>query len=292
MHGESASSNSFTCPSCRALAADRYCHSCGERRPSAGPPSLRHCLDVAADLLTNFDTKGARSLWYLVTRPGHLSAEYLRGSRVRYAKPLALFLSINVAYLLSIAWIGANTFATPLAVQMHGNDYYGAFATSEVARVLHGRGVDYATFEALFNERSNLLAKTLVFLFIPLYAALLFALFRTRRRFVIEHAVVATHFWAFLLLMLAVLVPVIAGMLMWWQSAPSAAAALAENDGAVSTCLQVVVAGYLVLMLRRVYAAHWAYAAGVAALIAWAFFHIVWLYRFVLFEIALHTVLP
>ena len=45
----------------------------------------------------------------------------------------------------------------------------------------------------------------------------------------------------------------------------------------------------MALMLRRVYAAsHW-YCATVALGIAWSFFHIVWLYRFLLFVITLRT---
>jgi hypothetical protein len=247
---------------------------------------------VAADLLTNFDTKGYRSLWYLVTRPGFLSVEQLRGSRVSYAKPLSLFISINVVYYISISMVGANTFTTPLAVQMNGNDYFGAFAAHEVVRAVEASGSDYATLERSFNERTNVLSKTLIFLFIPLYAALFHGLFHRRRRYFVEHAVVATHLWTFVLLVLAVVVPAIACLLMWRYSLPTTAAALEANDGPVSLFLQVVVAGYLVLMLRRVYLAAWAYCLAVALLIGWGFFHIVWLYRFVLFEITLHTIQP
>ena len=289
---QSIGSSGYLCPSCNQPAGGRYCSSCGERRPATGPPTLRHYFDVAADLLTNFDTKGYRSLWYLVTRPGFLSVEQLRGSRVRYAKPLSLFISINVVYYISISLFGANTFTTPLAVQMNGNNYYGAFAAKEVVRAVEASGSDYAAFERSFNERTNVLSKTLIFLFIPLYAALFYGFFHRRRRYVVEHAVVATHLWAFILLVLAVVVPAIACLLMWWYALPTTAAALQANDGPVSLFLQAVLAGYLTLMLRRVYHAAWPYCVAVALLIAWAFFHIVWLYRFVLFEITLRTIHP
>jgi hypothetical protein len=47
---------------------------------------------------------------------------------------------------------------------------------------------------------------------------------------------------------------------------------------------------YLALMFRRVYGASYAYCVAIALLIAWSFFHIVWLYRFFLFVITLHSV--
>jgi hypothetical protein len=42
-------------------------------------------------------------------------------------------------------------------------------------------------------------------------------------------------------------------------------------------------------MLRRVYTASYWICAIVALIIGWSFFHIVWLYRFLLFMIALHS---
>jgi hypothetical protein len=64
---------------------------------------------------------------------------------------------------------------------------------------------------------------------------------------------------------------------------------LASNDNPISILLQICIAVYLALMLRRVYAASQWYCITVAMLIAWSFFHLVWLYRFFLFEITLHS---
>ena len=46
------------------------------------------------------------------------------------------------------------------------------------------------------------------------------------------------------------------------------------------------------LFARVVVSTDDAQIAAVALLIAWAFFHIIWLYRFALFEITLHTLQP
>lgn len=281
--------STFVCPSCGQTSVGPFCTYCGERKLGTEDRSLEHYLDVAINFLTHFDSKGYRSLRYLVTTPGFLSVEQLRGARVRYAKPLALFVSINVFYYLSIALFGANTFTTPLAIQLHQNDYYAGLASREVERRLQADRITFPAFEAKYNERTNVLSKTLIFLFIPIYAAVFFAFFFRRRPYFVEHAVVSTHLWSFILLLLAFVVPAIAGAMMWWTNAPSIAAVLAANDNPVSIFLQVCIAAYLALMLRRVYAASGWYCAGVALLIAWAFFHIVWLYRFLLFEITLNS---
>jgi hypothetical protein len=251
--------------------------------------SLRHYFDVVIGVLTNFDSKGYLSLRYLVTRPGFLSSEQLRGSRVKYAKPLALFLAINVLYYISSSLIGANTFTTPLSIQLHQNDYYAQLADRQVAQHMRTTSEDATAFEAKYNQRTNVLSKTLIFFFIPIYALLFQAMLFFRRRYFVEHAVVATHLWSFILLLLAAVVPLAAFALKWWSDAPSLADALASNDNAITILLQLCIATYLTLMLRHVYAVRRWYCFTVAVLIAWAFFQIVWLYRFLLFEITLRT---
>jgi hypothetical protein len=278
----------FSCPSCGLESPGPYCTGCGEKQLGADDRSLRHYFDVVADFLTHFDSKGYRSLWYLVARPGFLSEEQLRGARVRYAKPLSLFISLNVVYYISIAWFGAHTFTTPLAVQLHQNDYYPAYAARQVEARIQADNTPLAAFEAKYNARTGVLSKTLVFLFIPIYAVIFQALFFRRRRFVMEHAVIATHFWSFMLLLLAVAVPAIAAALMWGSGERSIAATLEAYDGPVSVFLQLCVAAYLALMFRRAYGVRFWYCATVAVVIAWSFFHIVWLYRFLLFVITLH----
>jgi hypothetical protein len=60
-------------------------------------------------------------------------------------------------------------------------------------------------------------------------------------------------------------------------------AAYVTDDGIASTFLQICFAVYLFVMLRRCYAISKWYALLTASLIAWFFFHIVWLYRFASF---------
>ena len=281
--------STFICPSCGSESLDKFCSNCSERKPGSEDRSLRHYFDVVFHLLTQFDSKGYRSLWYLLTKPGFLSEEYLRGRRVRYPKPISLFVSINVVYYLSISLFGANTFTTPLAVQLHGNDYYAGFANRKVESQLKADGISYATLETKYDQKASVRSKTLIFLFIPIYAIIFYGLFFTHRRYFVDHAVAATHLWSFILFLLAVLVPAIGAIMMWWLKAPSIEALLVAKDNPISVFLQIVIGVYMAFMFRRVYAASYWYCATVAVVISWSFFHIVWLYRFLLFVITMRS---
>jgi hypothetical protein len=279
----------FVCPSCSLESLGKFCSGCGEGKPGSEDRSLRHYFDVVINFLTHFDSKGYRSLWYLLTRPGFLSLEYLRGSKVRYAKPLSLFISLNLVYYFFISLLGVHTFTTPLSVQLHMNNYYPGFASRQVESRLKAEPMSYATFEAKYDKKSEVLSKTLIFLFIPVYTIILFGLFFARRRYFFDHAVIATHLWAFILLLLTVFVPIVAAMLMWWLKVPSFAVLLADYDNSISVLIQIGIAMYMALMMRRVYAASRWYCAAVALVISWSFFHIVWFYRFLLLLITLRT---
>src|SRR5207237_2009119 len=141
---------------------------------------------------------------------------------------------------------------------------YPGVVSRQVESHVQADRTNFAAFEMKYNERTSVLSKTLIFLFIPTYAAIFHALFFIHRPYFVEHAVVATHLWSFILLLLAVVVPVIAFALMWWFKAPSIGAALASNDNPVSVFLQISIAVYLALMLRRVYAARYWYCVTVA----------------------------
>jgi len=159
-----------------------------------------------------------------------------------------------------------------------------------VNQKLQKQKISYQALETKYNQKTNVLSKTLIFLLIPIFALLFNVLFFKKRKYLVQHAVVATHFWAFSLILLGVILPLASVLLIRLCKGLNVSAALVTNDSVVSTVLQVCVAAYLFLMLRRAYAASGWYCAVTALVVGWSFFHIVWLYCFFLFNLTLSVV--
>lgn len=286
----SSTAATFDCPSCGVQSAGGFCRNCGEKKAGPRDFTLRHYFDVVINFLTHFDTKGYRTLWMVLSKPGYLSTEYLRGSRVRYLKPFPLFVALSVVYFLSATLFYVSTFSTPLDLQLRMNDYYPAYARAEVDRKMNLEKISYEALEAKYNERAGVLSRTLVFLFIPIFAAIFYALFFRKRKYFVEHVVVATHFWSFNLILLGIILPLLTAPLVLLFGQPSVAEAYATHDDVVSAALQICFAVYLFFMLRQAYGIGNWYSALTAAAIAWSMFHILWLYCFILFVITMKLV--
>lgn len=282
--------SSFTCPSCNTVTTGNFCRNCGEKKIDHHDYSIRHYLEGAVDLFTHFDSKFFRSAWFLVSKPGYLSSEYLQGRRVRYMKPLQLFIFINIIYYFSITLFHFNTFTTPLAIQLHQNNYYPAYAEQQVNKKIQKENTGYEALEVKYNEKTTVLSKTLIFLFIPIFALLFYPLFFRKRKYFLEHVVVATHFWAYNLILLGVILPLLTLPLIGLFKLLNIPEEYIMNDSVVSVFLQICLAAYLFLMLRQSYGAKNWYCIMIAALIAWWFFNIIWIYRFLLFLITLRVV--
>jgi len=280
----------FACPSCGTKTPGQFCSHCGEKEVGDEDYSLRHLLEDTVAALTLLESRVLRSVWLVTSKPGYLSSEYLQGRRVRYMKPLQLFIFLNVVYYFSLTLFTATTFTTPLATQLHMNNYYPVYASRQVDHKLQKEQISYETLEKKYNERTSVLSKTLIFLLIPIFALLFYALFFKKRRYFVEHVVVATHFWSFSLILLGVMLPLASVLLIRSSKALNLSAAYVTNDGVASSTLQICFAVYLFVMLRESYVASKWYCALTAVTIAWSFFHIVWLYRFFLFELTLSVV--
>ena len=280
----------FACPSCGTRTLGEFCSHCGEKEVSDEDYSVRSYLAEIVAAITLLESKLLRSVWLVVSKPGYLSSEYLRGRRVRYMKPLQLFIVLNVVYYFSLTVFSATTFTTPLNTQLHMNNYYPTYANRQINQKLQKEQISYDALEKKYNEKTSVLSRTLIFVLIPIFALLFYALFFRNRRHVVQHAVVATHFWSFSLILLGVILPFSSLLLIQLSKALHTSAAYVTNDAVASSVLQLCFAVYLFIMLRRAYVASKWYCAFTASAIAWSFFHIVWVYRFFLFKLTLSIV--
>jgi hypothetical protein len=266
---------------------ERYCGQCGEKRIGEHDLSIRHYAAEMLEIITHLDSKILRATWELVLHPGALSAYHFSGRRVRYVTPLRLFVVLSVVYFLSSTIYPNPAFTTPLAIQLHGNNFYPGFAARQVTLALQHTGWDYATLERSYDAKTAVLSKSLLFALIPVFALVFQVLLVRKRRYFSEHMVVATHFWSFALLLIGVFIPLLLALLAFVGPRVGVPASVLTADAIPTLILQCIFAIYLFMMLRRVYAVSYWYSALVAVGIAWSFFFMVWLYRFLLFVVTL-----
>jgi len=82
------------CVNCRVELGGPYCHLCGEKRIGPRELSFRHYLEALVEAIFNVEGKLLKSFRTLIARPGLLTAEYWRGRRICYMRPLSLFLDL------------------------------------------------------------------------------------------------------------------------------------------------------------------------------------------------------
>jgi hypothetical protein len=208
----SSSANSLTpppaattepCVNCGDLIPGSFCGRCGERRASLRDNSIAAFASEAIEALTSTDRSFLSTLKTLLSKPGELTAEFMRGRRIARMRPLQLFLLVNVLFFVFATVFHSTIFTTRLRDQMF-NSWHESLATRLVTQRLASRHLTYKAYEVTFNEVSVVQAKTLIFVMVPAFA-LLVGLTHPRRRYAIEHLVFALHAYAAFLILVPAL---------------------------------------------------------------------------------------
>ena len=231
-------------------------------------------------------------------RPGLLTLEYLRGRRVPYLRPIQLFLLTNLVYFLVQPLSGYSGFNTTLAGQMDGQFYSQSLAVRRrVEQRVSQQNVSLESYEAAFNRRSSIYARSLTAVLIPLFSLALAALFAAWRKPFAQHVVFATHFVAWQLLV------VMSGFLLALRLAAPYLSALFESGTRLGVpgmaFLSVLILEFgsvLVLVPYLYFAVATVYRSGrfVSAIMALTLtitlLPVVLVYRFLLFWLTFKTV--
>jgi hypothetical protein len=260
-----------------------FCGACGERLLGEDELTLRAQLSQLFTGLFSVDGRVLRSLLALAARPGQLAVDYCRGARVRWLKPVQVFLLANVVYFLLQPYTGFNTFRSTLTLQIERQIYSESLAEIVRARLV-ASGESMLDFAARFDARADSYARSLLILLAPLLGACVWLLDRrARRRTFVEALVLSTHFVAFALVYIYVIV---LGALQL-----AFALGLRANGESISGLVTLpLLALWWWLALRRFYALGSGQAVLRAAALTALLFPIVALYRFTLFWITYWSV--
>jgi len=221
-----------TCLDCDAPVTGKHCAECGQ---SAGVHVLS-MREVAGDVthsLPHLDSRVWRTLKLLIRKPGELTREFIAGRHQRYLPPFRLYFAISILFFALSALLPGFSL-----VQL---DRGGEELPAEVRQELAAAGVDANTIEkaaagsgpcsvdlppifgvdwndplrraclkiradggAALAERFAATAPKLMFLFLPLMAAVALLFYWRPRRLYAEHLVLFLHNHAFTFLLILV----------------------------------------------------------------------------------------
>ena len=93
------------CLNCGAELQGQFCHECGQEAINPNP-SVKELIMIYLDNAWMWDPTAIRSIWVLISRPGHLTNLFTEGKLVGYLHPLRLnmflmFVFITVFFLFS-----------------------------------------------------------------------------------------------------------------------------------------------------------------------------------------------
>ncbi|MCK9193119.1 MAG: DUF3667 domain-containing protein [Nevskia sp.] len=229
------------CPNCLTSFCGNYCPHCGQDA-QIKTPTVRKYLHELMEKYFGIEGRLPLTLKQLFLHPGAMTADYLEGRRQRYISPLRLYLSISVLFFLGLMQVpGISVRIDRAGVEINTE----AMADSRVEAHTGLAFIDQrvtAFAQLPLAARDHVLrggmvrnAPRVMLLLIPVFAGMLMVLYQ--QRYYGEHLLTALHFhsFAFLLLML--------GLIPW----------PAPVHNGVNNAINLVLAAYLFLMLRRIY---------------------------------------
>lgn len=243
--------NGPDCANCGARLAGPWCSQCGQHAHDSAR-GFGALLHDAWHSLTHLDGRFARTLHLLFRRPGALTAEYFANRRERYVPPFRLYLVSSVVFFaLASLTAGQAGPGEPVirlepgenpAVACHDLRWNGGppptWLHEACLRITRddGEGLGRAF---LAN------APKMMFLALPVLAALMLPFWWRPRRLYVEHLVFALHTHAFLFSAFA--------LLLLLGTLGAAVAMLQAATGLLSAVLCLWILAYPWLAMRRRY---------------------------------------
>ena len=268
---------------CGAALAGPFCSHCGQRVVPPHP-TTKELVGDAYDELVGWDGKFARTIRLLLTKPGELTRAVIGGRRARYVGAVRLYLMCSVAFFLLQATvpfpdvdkefdigfgfgIGGTADQTPGEAALGKAVTQGLAALTSDERAALDREVDAQPwllrpmiramaedYDGVMRRVDNAIPRVL-FVLIPALALVLRLFYRGHHY--PEHLYFATHFGAFVFVVLT-----LEAFVEYTRSLP--AIGVAQLIGAL------VIVAYGIVAQRRVYGGSWlatgAKAFGVAVI--------------------------
>lgn len=230
------------CKNCSTELQGQYCYQCGQ---DTGSP-IRNVFGIVGEYLGetgNFDGRFWRTMIPLFIRPGFLSNEYVVDRRAPYVPPLRLYIFISIfAFVVFNAFVdrlnfevnvNASTEEIRTQLEQQGvsdedivqqvediseqqealqtlpeqiNNLNLRFLKEVDQQAFDARMASYAENPKLLVHKFLSVAPQLMFIALPIFAAVFKLMYWRSHRYFMEHLVLALHTHAIILLLLSVLI--------------------------------------------------------------------------------------
>jgi hypothetical protein len=179
------------CRNCGVPLHGRFCHACGQKTV-ASRVRVHDLLHEGVHEFLHLDGKIFQTLRLLITRPGALTLELLAGRRARYISPVRLYLTCSLLFF-AVSAVAPASLAT---VGIKDTDVSSPAERQQAERAM----------EAIreLQERIRHNAPRSMFVLMPVFGLLTWALYRRAEPYYVPHLYYSIHFHSFVFLMMAV----------------------------------------------------------------------------------------
>jgi len=183
----------------------KYCSNCGEVLKT-DDLSVNYFLKDAFHEIADVDSKFIRTIKYLMTRPGFLTLELLRGKRNVYIKPFRLYATLVVAHFL--------VFATFKSGDIFTIERFPALKFSPLLQhaINEGQASSLrppAEFAALMDQKVKDNLEIFMYLVVFFAAGILYLLYQSFQRFYVQHLHFIFHAFSFALARNILVIPLL-----------------------------------------------------------------------------------
>lgn len=272
---------SDTCPSCETPFKGSYCYQCGEKKIVKKELSIRYFLAGIWSAITFSDVKFVRSLQYLLFSPGFLTIEFFKGKRNVYAKPLALFFAINLAYFI---YQPIDALNSELYSQMNGQ-MYSNWASDVVNNHLTTKNLKLREFFNDYNQTSENVSKLFLFVLVIVFSGFYYLINLDKVKTFYVQLITATHFISFTILGFLFILPLLGhlGILIYLFTTHQSELNFNPNANSIILPVVIILGIYTYLMIRRLYQQNVLITSVKTLLTIFAFAGSILLYRLFLF---------
>ncbi|MCB0729884.1 MAG: DUF3667 domain-containing protein [Ignavibacteriae bacterium] len=273
------------CPSCGNAAEKYFCSNCGEKLEIKGY-SLNEFFSNILEGFYNFDSRFLRSLKYLIFKPGFLTNEFLIGRRVNYTRPFQLFIILNLIMLITSSFFNESIFSSSLFGHTN-NTPYKKFAQNLIMNAHLEQNLTFEQYEIKFNNRLDNYSRTLIFLYIPIFAMALMLI--TRKRYFYEHLIHSIHSVSFILLVFGLIItPII--IILHTANSFGLIVGVENIDAYILPILAISLVAYFYFSVRRFYNNTRFLSLIKSIFLLGAFFILFMFYRFLLFIFVFYSI--